>query len=332
MNKTMLLVIALCVFGLGFVALGIGALIGRYTSEPDFATVDPLVTSTADPSVGTDSGPAVVEQPNGLVPVESATNPGLTDDAAKTPAESDTPTAGLTTTDDAVPQEISQAENVLEATDLEATPSGETPDSPLSMEPMTEEPMTEEPMTEEPLTEVPETGTPETGTPETGEAETGEAETGEAETGERVETECCGKPIVKTWTGKVVSVNGDSIRVVDSDNESIRIRLEAIDCPEPGQPHHEEAKQALNDLIDEQTVTVLETGKDRFERVLGFVEIGETNIAEWMISEGHAWHFKHYSEDETLAAAETGARAANKGLWAGTDPVEPWEWRNQNDQ
>jgi micrococcal nuclease len=47
-----------------------------------------------------------------------------------------------------------------------------------------------------------------------------------------------------------------------------------------------------------------------------------------VVRAGRAWHFKKYSSDTTLAAAENEARAAKRGLWADEqEPFAPWEWR-----
>jgi hypothetical protein len=49
-----------------------------------------------------------------------------------------------------------------------------------------------------------------------------------------------------------------------------------------------------------------------------------------MIQNGHAWHYKKYSSDTTLAAAEDKARAELKGLWSDQNIVTPWDWRSGN--
>lgn len=42
---------------------------------------------------------------------------------------------------------------------------------------------------------------------------------------------------------------------------------------------------------------------------------------------------RRYSSDATLAAAESEARSARRGLWADAQPIAPWEWRQaQNPQ
>ncbi len=68
-------------------------------------------------------------------------------------------------------------------------------------------------------------------------------------------------------------------------------------------------------------------GKDRYGRTLGDIYLGERWINLEMVSEGYAWHYKAYSKDKKLAAAEVVARKGKKGLWADSDPVPPWEYR-----
>ena len=46
-----------------------------------------------------------------------------------------------------------------------------------------------------------------------------------------------------------------------------------------------------------------------------------------MVQEGWAWHYVQYSKDALLAKAEKEAREAKRGLWAGPNPIPPWEYR-----
>lgn len=41
----------------------------------------------------------------------------------------------------------------------------------------------------------------------------------------------------------------------------------------------------------------------------------------------YAWWFRRYSKDAGLAALETEARSARRGLWADAQPIAPWDWR-----
>ena len=40
-----------------------------------------------------------------------------------------------------------------------------------------------------------------------------------------------------------------------------------------------------------------------------------------------AWHYKEYSDDETLAELEDKARVSKLGLWAEPNALPPWEFR-----
>lgn len=42
-----------------------------------------------------------------------------------------------------------------------------------------------------------------------------------------------------------------------------------------------------------------------------------------------AWHYKEYSDDETLAELEDKARVSKLGLWAEPNALPPWEFRKR---
>ncbi len=53
-------------------------------------------------------------------------------------------------------------------------------------------------------------------------------------------------------------------------------------------------------------------------------------VVNWstsMVREGWAWNYVKYSKSPRLAQLEREARAAKQGLWAGKNPVPPWEYR-----
>ena len=128
-------------------------------------------------------------------------------------------------------------------------------------------------------------------------------------------------------TGKVVSVHdGDTLTVL-VDGRQVKVRLQGIDSPELGQAYGQAAKRRLSDLAFGQAAEIEVSGKDRWSRTLGTVSVNGERLAETMISDGLAWHYRRYSDDEQLAAAERAAKAARRGLWSDKAPVPPWEWR-----
>ena len=109
-----------------------------------------------------------------------------------------------------------------------------------------------------------------------------------------------------------------------------KIRFEHIDAPEvnPSQFYGVTARDALRALVLNKSVTVQVSGKDKYGRNLGVVNLGQTNINLEMVAKGHAWHYKAYSKVQQYATAETQARQAKIGLWAQPNPIPPWDFRN----
>jgi hypothetical protein len=72
--------------------------------------------------------------------------------------------------------------------------------------------------------------------------------------------------------------------------------------------------------------------KDRYERMIGIVFLGDLNVNLELVKRGHAWAYRQYmrTEDSALCINEAAARTAKKGLWASRErPVAPWEWRRK---
>ncbi|HMO31404.1 MAG TPA: thermonuclease family protein [Lacibacter sp.] len=130
-------------------------------------------------------------------------------------------------------------------------------------------------------------------------------------------------------------LRGRAVKILDGDTFDLltaagtfRIRLNGIDCPEKGQPYSRKATDALGRLCQGQELTVRFRSKDRNGRVLGDVFTPADNWLNLrLVEEGWAWHFKRYSSNRQLAAAETAARRRRAGLWQDRNPIAPWDWR-----
>lgn len=129
-------------------------------------------------------------------------------------------------------------------------------------------------------------------------------------------------------SGKVISIaDGDTCTVLTSSREQIKIRLAGIDTPEKSQAYGTKAKQALSSKIYNKTVRIAGQSKDRYGRVIADIYVGKRWVNLEMVKEGWAWHYKRYSKDSQLAAAETQAKKLKKGLWKDSDPTPPWDYR-----
>ena len=117
-------------------------------------------------------------------------------------------------------------------------------------------------------------------------------------------------PASNVW-GRVVGVSdGDTLTILTTAKEQVKIRLAGIDCPESGQAFGAKAKQALSSKVFDKTVKVIVTDTDRYSRSVGDVYLGPTWINLEMVAEGWAWHFVQYSKSRELAAAEAPALPA----------------------
>ena len=130
---------------------------------------------------------------------------------------------------------------------------------------------------------------------------------------------------------RVVSVHdGDTITGLGESKIQYKIRLDAIDAPELGQPFGQASKKALSEKVFGKDVVVIPKTKDKYGRTVGHILIDGRDVNLLMLEEGMAWHYKHYDHNARLARAEEEARAAKKGLWSDGDPVPPWEWRKEH--
>ena len=113
------------------------------------------------------------------------------------------------------------------------------------------------------------------------------------------------------FTGKGVA-DGDTITVLFEGKKQYKVRLQHIDCPETRQPFATKAKQSLSSKVFGKVVTVKWDEMDRCKRILGDVYIGKRWVNVELVSEGLAWHYKFYSKDKTMAAAEVKARPCRR--------------------
>jgi endonuclease YncB( thermonuclease family) len=117
--------------------------------------------------------------------------------------------------------------------------------------------------------------------------------------------------------------DGDTITVLHERRPEI-IRLNGIDAPEKGQAFGERAKQFTAQLSFGQVVEVIVRNQDRYGRTVADVRLPDgRSLNHEVVSSGYAWWFRRYSRDASLAALESEARTAQRGLWADAHPIAP---------
>ena len=125
-------------------------------------------------------------------------------------------------------------------------------------------------------------------------------------------------------TATVASVtDGDTIRVVLADGTNEPVRLIGIDAPERGHDFSAESKALMVSLVEGETVYLVSdvSNRDRFDRLLRYVYVGETFINEEMVESGLAVA-REYPPDiaqaDVLEAAQERAADGDRGPWGTT--------------
>ena len=132
----------------------------------------------------------------------------------------------------------------------------------------------------------------------------------------------------ETIQGLVVKIaDGDTLTLLTSSNEKIKVRLAGIDTPERKQPFGGEAKQALSKLVFQKKALIEVETKDRYGRTVGIVFVDGQNINYELVKQGMAWVYRKYTNDEILYELEAQAKTKKTGLWADAKPIAPWSWR-----
>lgn len=117
----------------------------------------------------------------------------------------------------------------------------------------------------------------------------------------------------------VMVYDGDTFKLKGGD----KLRLLAIDTPEKGELFFAEAKTRLEELVLNQIVEI-EYGvrrRDKYGRLLGFVNIDDLFINEVLLREGLAYLYLfkdnlNHPRIEVMLAAQRAAIDAGVGLWS----------------
>ena len=133
------------------------------------------------------------------------------------------------------------------------------------------------------------------------------------------------------WTARVIRVrDGDSL-LVRAAGRDVEVRLADVDAPERGQPHADQARKALIDLLQRRDVTVEVLDTDPYRRRVARVRRlpDGLDINAEVVRTGNAWVYRRYVRDQSLFTLEQAARDRHAGLWAlpGEQRIPPWVFR-----
>jgi len=135
-------------------------------------------------------------------------------------------------------------------------------------------------------------------------------------------------------TGAAIIDDGDSLKI-----NGRRIRLVGIDAPELHQNCEKGgaiyacgaiAKEHMRALIAGRQVRCRWAETDKYHRLLGHCYAGETDLNRSMVIDGWAVDYSYASDgDNHYKREERAARAAKRGIWAGTFE-RPKNWRKHH--
>ena len=119
-------------------------------------------------------------------------------------------------------------------------------------------------------------------------------------------------------SGHALVVDGDSLEILNQ-----RIRIFGIDAPE-GQQTCKDADGAdyrcgntsagaLTDLVGKQPVKCEPIERDQYGRVVARCFLGDEDIGEWMVLNGHALAYREFTAD--YIDEEHVARTMERGMW-----------------
>lgn len=124
--------------------------------------------------------------------------------------------------------------------------------------------------------------------------------------------------------------DGDTIRVMLNDSP-YTVSLYGIDAPERTQIHGVQAMQAIARLMNRKNISLQIYDKNiENRRCLAVVSVGQKNVNELLVKNGHAWVKKEHCYESFCRdwlSYQKKAVEGEKGLWAYPDPIAPWEWR-----
>jgi len=133
---------------------------------------------------------------------------------------------------------------------------------------------------------------------------------------------------IQEITGQVSAItDGDTIFVVDENQQQHKVHLAGVDSPEGNRELGERARQNLFDLVYGKTVHVLTDATEENGRLVGKVMLGSCDVNLEQIKSGYARfdtssNFRQIESDrKAYTDAEVAARNSKLNVWSKPDAV-----------
>lgn len=110
-------------------------------------------------------------------------------------------------------------------------------------------------------------------------------------------------------------IDGDTIVISGGE----RVRLLGIDTPEKGEVFYKESKERLEQLIENKEILLEKEGdnKDKYDRLLRYIFLNDTNINLLMVEEGYAicYFYGQSKYQDSCRQLEQNAMQNKIGRW-----------------
>ncbi|MCP5128925.1 MAG: thermonuclease family protein [Pseudomonadales bacterium] len=125
-------------------------------------------------------------------------------------------------------------------------------------------------------------------------------------------------------------IDGDTVEIRMANRGEVRIRLSGVDAPERDQPYGSQSTRCLKEIMRGGDLNVRLKKKDRYDRWVGSLYIDGESVEVRLAEQGCAWWYSRYAPANfAVAKGHYFAKFENRGLWAGDNPIPPWEWRRR---
>lgn len=139
--------------------------------------------------------------------------------------------------------------------------------------------------------------------------------------------------VVATYEGVVTAIAAPDKLSITINGDVRDFRLYGVDCPEPGQPFHEEALAYVTEKALDKTVTIEVLATDSLGlEVVRVILPGYVNLNNTLLSKGLGWWDEpNAPEDGVLKRDSAKALIDEAGLWSEAAPLAPWDYRKSHE-
>lgn len=146
---------------------------------------------------------------------------------------------------------------------------------------------------------------------------------------------CSAPASAETIIGRVINIaDGDTLILVDTQQQQHKISLAGIDAPELNQAFGQQALSSLSAIALNQPATAHCKPLERFPHLICTLSIGGRDIGLTQIQSGMAWWYRQNAAALSVQTqsdyrqAEFDAKIHRRGLWNNQNPTPPWDWRH----